>query len=142
MTLSTPGKPSKEEMRLLKTEFEKAYDCLDWSFIRQVLTVSNFSTLHFVRSTLVCKYSKARNRQKFLILFFADDLFSGESLWLLLTFSILKSFCDLSRQKISHQKFKSLFSAKHRSNLLSILQVSKSKDLGTYLWVSIFRFEV
>uniref|UniRef100_A0A2N9FPJ3 CCHC-type domain-containing protein n=1 Tax=Fagus sylvatica TaxID=28930 RepID=A0A2N9FPJ3_FAGSY len=118
-------KKGRKGQFILKVDLEKAYDRLEWSFIREVLLFFNFP-------------SRVGNLLKPLgvvlhLLLYAEA--SASCCHIIAT--VLADFCSHSGQKINLAKSKAFFSPNvtphMRHHLCDILGVSSTPDLGKYL---------
>uniref|UniRef100_A0A2N9IFC0 CCHC-type domain-containing protein n=1 Tax=Fagus sylvatica TaxID=28930 RepID=A0A2N9IFC0_FAGSY len=142
----------------IKIDLEKAYDRIEWQFIRDMLNL--FKVPNFLSNVIMSCVSTssisvllnggklesflpsraARNGPAFSHLFFADDLVlfakadrkNCQSIK-----EVLETFCDLSGQKVNSCKSKAYFSPNvnpdQRRELCSVLGIDSTPNLGKYL---------
>ncbi|XP_058084552.1 uncharacterized protein LOC131232335 [Magnolia sinica] len=141
---------------VLKLDMEKAYDKVDWKFLKHVLSSFRFSNrwISLMESCWNnCWFSSALQAQAQLPPYlpppFADDILlflNGAKVSLQAGSNFLQSFQEASEQKINYCKSSFFFSSKLSSgrvrSIERILGISRSLAGSRYLGVSIFRGRV
>ncbi|GKV40167.1 hypothetical protein SLEP1_g47835 [Rubroshorea leprosula] len=156
-------KKGRQGEMIIKLDLEKAYDCLEWSFVRETLIFFNFppNLIALIMScissaNMACivngdvqnghwKGAKlGRSGPIISHLFFADDLiFIGKASIANASHlkNLLSFFCSRSRQNINQSKSKILFSKNTddltKFNICHTLGFAETNSFGKYLGIPI-----